>query len=84
MTVSARAILAYLQLAPWNHQDGKDVQPRSGTEERSEQMEESSLGLARSRVKGAMCRNNFQIKETHDPDACVAPVLYVDYLLVIT
>ena len=33
MTVSPRAILAYLQLVPSNHEDWKDVQPRSGTEE---------------------------------------------------
>ena len=33
MTVSARVIL---QLAPWNHKDWKEVQPRSGNEERSE------------------------------------------------
>ena len=36
MTVSVRAILAYSQLASWNHEDWKDVQPRSGMEVRSE------------------------------------------------
>ena len=35
MTVSARAILAYLLLAPWNREDWKEVQPLSGTEEPS-------------------------------------------------
>ena len=34
--LSARAILAHSQPAPWNREDWKDVQPRSGTEERSE------------------------------------------------
>ena len=31
MTVSAQAILAYLQLLLWNHEDWKEVQPQSGT-----------------------------------------------------
>ena len=45
MTVSARAILANLQLAPRNHEDWKEVQPRSGTEvcSKCRRMEESSL-----------------------------------------
>ena len=33
MTVSARAILADLKLAPWNHKEWKEVQPRSGIKE---------------------------------------------------
>ena len=36
MTVSTGAILAYLHLAPWNRDDWKEVQPLSGTEERSD------------------------------------------------
>ena len=45
MTVSAEAILAYLQLAPWNHKDWKEVQPWSGTEECSKchRMDESTV-----------------------------------------
>ena len=31
MTTFSRAILAFLQLAPWNHEDWKEVQPRSGS-----------------------------------------------------
>ena len=34
MPVSARTILAYLQLSSSNHEDWKDVQPRSGIEKR--------------------------------------------------
>ena len=58
MTVSARVILAYLQLASWNHEDWNEVQPRSGTKECSEsrRMEESSLGLTRSRIEGTACK----------------------------
>ena len=43
--VSARAILAYFQVAPSNREDWEEVQPRSVTEVCSEcrRMEESSL-----------------------------------------
>ena len=43
--VRARAILAYLQVAPWNHEDWEEVQPWSVTEDCSacRRMEKSSL-----------------------------------------
>ena len=45
MTVSARATLAYLQLAPWKDEDWKRyIQPQSGTEEHGRQIDESSRG----------------------------------------
>ena len=43
--VSARAILAYFEVAPSNHEDWEEVQPRSVTEGSSAccRMEENSL-----------------------------------------
>ena len=57
MTVSAQAILAYLQLAPWNNDDWKEVHPRSGIKERNEyrRMDESSLaGQIRMDMTGSV------------------------------
>ena len=45
VALSARAILACLQLAPWKHDDWKEVQFQSGTKELNEfcRMEEGCL-----------------------------------------
>ena len=49
MTVPARAILAYFQVAPSNHEDWEEVQPRSVTDRRLQRMLETNFAITSDR-----------------------------------